>query len=90
LASTRLGTAVAQQFLRSVIQGELSLIQVEPIDLQRALEIQVQYADVPLGLVDSSIVALAERLQIRRVLTFDRKHFGLVKPNGLGYLELLP
>jgi uncharacterized protein len=90
LASTRLGSRVAQQFLRSVIAGELTLIQVESIDLQRALEIQIQYADVPLGLVDSSIVALAERLEVRRILTFDRRHFGLVKPDKLGYFDLLP
>jgi uncharacterized protein len=90
LASTRLGSRVAQQFLRSVIAGELTLIQVDSIDLQRALEIQIQYADVPLGLVDSSIMALAERLEIRQILTFDRRHFGLVKPDRLGYFELLP
>jgi uncharacterized protein len=81
---------VAQRFLKSVLDGELDLIQVESSDLRRALELQLQYADVPLGLVDTSIVALAERLQLQRVLTFDRRHFGLVKPVGLGHLELLP
>jgi uncharacterized protein len=90
LATTRLGSHVAQRFLKSVLDGELDLIQVESSDLRRALELQLQYADVPLGLVDTSIVALAERLQLRRVLTFDRRHFRLVKPVGLGHLELLP
>jgi uncharacterized protein len=59
-------------------------------DLQRALELQWQYKDLELSLVDSSIVALAERLGIPRVFTFDRRHFAVVRPTGFPYLELLP
>jgi uncharacterized protein len=49
-----------------------------------------RYQGVPLGLVDSSIIALAERHQIRRILTLDRRHFSLIKPQRLEYLELFP
>ncbi len=43
-----------------------------------------------IGIVDSSIVALAERYQIPRILTLDRRHFSLIQPKKLPYLELLP
>jgi predicted nucleic acid-binding protein len=41
-------------------------------------------------LVDSSIMAIAERLVVQRIFTFDRRHFLAVKPKGLGYFEILP
>jgi uncharacterized protein len=41
-------------------------------------------------LVDAAVVAVAERLNIKRILTIDHRHFGLFKPKNLGFLELLP
>ena len=61
-------------------------------DLLRALEVDRKFKTVGLGLVDASVVALAERLGIRRLLTIDsdfvavrfgqgwRDHFELVVP----------
>jgi hypothetical protein len=43
-----------------------------------------------LGIVDASLVALAERLHIPKILTLDRRHFSLVQPEGISYSELLP
>lgn len=40
-------------------------------DLRRAREIDAKFRDLSLGLVDASIAALAERLQVRRLLTTD-------------------
>ena len=40
-------------------------------DLRRAREVDAKFRDLSLGLVDASIAALAERLQVRRVLTTD-------------------
>jgi uncharacterized protein len=49
-----------------------------------------RYPDVPLGIADASVMALAERYKIQQILTLDRRHFSLVKPQGLPYFELLP
>jgi predicted nucleic acid-binding protein len=35
-------------------------------------------------------MALAERYQIKQILTLDRRHFSLVKPVNMDYFELLP
>ena len=47
--------------------------------LARAMEVDRRYADLGLGLVDSSIVALAESLGIRRLATRDVRHFAAVR-----------
>jgi uncharacterized protein len=49
-----------------------------------------RYRDFPLGLVDASLVVLAERYQIKQILTLDRRHFNSIKTDKLDYLELLP
>jgi predicted nucleic acid-binding protein len=68
----------------------MHFLAVDMTDIARAYEIMTIYADTPIGFVDASIVALAERYKIRQVLTLDRRHFAMFRPRGLGYLELLP
>jgi hypothetical protein len=50
--------------------------------LHRAMEIDRRYADLGLGLVDASIMALAEELSVYRVATRDVRHFSAVKMRG--------
>ncbi len=90
LTSTRLGTTVAKTFQRAIVRGDFEIIDNTATDYARALEIQEQYQDLALGLVDSSLMAIAERLRNRRIFTFDRRHFLAVKPCNLDYFELLP
>ncbi len=90
MASTRLGADTAQTFLEDVISGAYTSLTVNMLDMTRALELMRQYHDARIGFVDATLVALAERHRIRRVLTLDKQHFSMFRPEGLGYLELLP
>jgi len=47
--------------------------------LDRAIDIDRQYADLGLGLVDASVVALAEELGVYRLATRDVRHFSAVR-----------
>src|SRR5262245_16817436 len=47
--------------------------------LARAMEIDRDYKNLGLGLVDASIVALAEVVGVRRLATRDVRHFGAVR-----------
>jgi predicted nucleic acid-binding protein len=38
-----------------------------------------QYASLPLGGTDASVVAVAERVKTLRVATLDRRHFTVVR-----------
>jgi predicted nucleic acid-binding protein len=63
---------------------------VHPADPLRIAELVAQYRDLPLGTVDGSIVAAAERLGITAVATVDRRHFGVIRPRHAPAFELLP
>jgi len=57
--------------------------------LSRAMEVDRRFADLGLGLVDSSVVALAESLGIRRLATRDVRHFAAVRLRDGGAFELV-
>jgi len=88
LARNRLGENVARGFLEGLAQGEGLYLPFLAEDLPRALEVMDAYPGV--GFVDASIVALAEKHRIRKVLILDRRDFSRFRPRGLDYLELLP
>jgi len=48
------------------------------------------YGDLPLGTVDASVVAAAERLDITTIATIDRRHFSVVRPSHVEAFTLLP
>jgi predicted nucleic acid-binding protein len=90
LVTKYLGERVARCFLSDVLNGYYKYTSIELEDINRIIEIMALYRDLPLGFVDASIITLAERLQIRKILTLDRRHFNLVKPSQIDYFELLP
>jgi predicted nucleic acid-binding protein len=63
-----------------------------PADLVRALELDARFKDLDLGLVDGTVAALAERRQVYRVLTTDRRDFAAIRigPRLSRALHLLP
>lgn len=86
----RLNVATLVDFLRSVADGDFEVIRTTESDLERAAEILEKYNDNNLDLVDAVIVAMSERLEIIKILTIDRRHFGVFKPNHCKAFELLP
>ena len=61
-----------------------------PLDqLARAMEIDRRFANLGLGLVDASIVSLAEELGIRRLATRDVRHFAAVRLRDGSPFELV-
>lgn len=88
LLERRMGPVAEARFLRG-----LAGVDVEaptPEDFERMAELVEQYADFPLGGTDASVVALAERLETRVVVTLDRRHLGAVRPRHCDSFELLP
>ena len=90
LLQTRTGPAAEQAFIRAVADGELVVEALEPEDIVRAATLLQDYADLPLGFVDATVVATAERLGVREILTTDRRHFGVIRPQHSKTLVLLP
>jgi predicted nucleic acid-binding protein len=59
-------------------------------DFTRCKEIQEQYYDLQIGVVDASVIALAERLDEPKVASLDQRHFTAVRPRHVAYLHLVP
>lgn len=53
-------------------------------------EILRKYHDTRIDFVDASIMALSERLNIQRILTFDHRDFRLYRPSHVEAFTLLP
>lgn len=70
----RVGAQSARALLDAVARGAHSAAFLSPGLLSRAAELDEQYADLGLGLVDTSIMAYAERHRLP-ILTFDFRHF---------------
>lgn len=70
--------------------GRFSIVELRFADYVRIAEICKKYSDKDIGLVDASIVAIAERLNEPKVATLDHRHFRLIQPRHVDALELLP
>jgi uncharacterized protein len=90
LLATRISAEAEVRFLGDVAGGSFSVESVRPGDWLRIGELVWRYRDLPLGTVDASVVAAAERLQISNVATLDRRHFAVVRPAHVEALALLP
>lgn len=90
LIGSRLGSDAEVRFLGDLAAGDFAIEPVMAGDWLRIAELVSRYRDLPLGTVDSSVVASAERLRITRIATLDRRHFSIVRPDHTDSFELLP
>lgn len=67
-----------------------TLVELTKPDLSRVAALVERYADFPLGAVDASVVAVAERLKVDEVFTLDVRHFAAVRPVHVPAFTLLP
>ena len=88
LLGSRYGAKAEARFLRGL--AGFAVEPPAPEDFVRIAELVERYADFPLGGVDASVIALAERLDTPLVLTLDHRHFAAVKPAHCDALQLLP
>ena len=84
------GAKIEAAFLRSIVQGTLTIVDLELADYERMAELVETFADFPLGTTDAAVVAIAERLGVSEIATFDRRHFHAVRPRHTDGFQLLP
>lgn len=90
LLAARAGSQTEANFLRSLAAGDFIPVDLTTVDYERMAELVEQYADLPLGTSDASVIALAERLNIAEIATLDLRHFTVVRPRHVQALTLLP
>ena len=89
LITLRVGLRGELAVLRDIVAGGFRLEGVTTVDVARCAELIDQYGDSDIGFVDASIVAVAERLNVPRLLTLDRRHFTMIRPRHCEYFELV-
>jgi predicted nucleic acid-binding protein len=90
LLADRIGADAELAFARSVAGGELVVEPVLDSDWSRISDLIEQYLDLPLGMVDASVVALAERRELEVIATLDQRHFRAVRPRHVDAFTLVP
>jgi uncharacterized protein len=83
LLESRLGWRAEVRFLGDLAAGNLIVEPVMANDWIRIAALVATYHDLPLGTVDASVVAAAERRGIRTIATLDR-------PQHVPAFEILP
>jgi len=90
LLEQRTGTHSEALFIAALLDEDLLLEPLTHADLRRVHELILKYADLPLGAVDASVVAIAERLGAVDVATLDLAHFRAINPRHTKAFNLLP
>jgi len=82
LLSAHVGVRAADTFLADLGSGVFLVEWGSDADLLAAAEIRKRHRGLALGLVDSVVLAVAERLRASAIATLDLRHFGAVRIRG--------
>lgn len=66
------------------------MVDLTQTDYSRIGELRHEYLDLRLGIVDGSVIAVAERLGETTIATLDRRHFTVIRPAHVTAFALVP
>ena len=90
LLGTRVGRAARVAFLDDLAAGRFTVPCLEQDVYSVLASLERKYADLDVGLADLAVVVLAGRLNTRRILTFDERHFRALRSLKGAHFILLP
>lgn len=85
-----MGPRSESAFLQLITTRQLQVIDLVIADWERCIELIDTYADLGLGLVDASVIAIAERLKVTTIATLNHRDFTVVRPAHCKAFQLLP
>jgi predicted nucleic acid-binding protein len=90
LLRVRLGQAAGIRFLEGVEKGVFTVEPFTVADASSCRNLLERYSELDLGLADASVIVIAERLGLRRILTVDQCDFRAVRDSRGAPFVLLP
>ena len=90
LLRTRIGIAAELRLLEGIESGALMVEQFTRGDAARCRALLGKYRELDLGLADASVIVVAERLGVRRILTLDERDFRAVRSKDGKAFVLVP
>lgn len=89
--SKNLGIVALANFLSDLSEAKDFILEAPATDdYSRSSEILIKYNDANIDFVDACIFAMAERLDITKILTVDRRHFQIFRPVHCEVFEIFP
>lgn len=76
--------------LDMVLRDAIEILPLTVDDAPRMWELMKKYHDLPMDLADAALVRVAERENVRRIFTIDRRDFSVYRPLGGGRFNILP
>ena len=86
----RLHSGVLTALVDDVTDGAYHVEDLQPQDYRRVRDLCARYADIDVGFVDASVLAVVERLDEPKLATLDERHFRVLRPRHVESLRLLP
>lgn len=81
----------AQNALWEILETQATqILPLDQSDVPRMRTLMKKYRDLPMDMADAALVRVAERENIRRVLTLDQRDFGVYRLARKGPFTLLP
>ncbi len=80
LLQSRAGPQAEVTFLRSSGGDGFKAAELQGTDIGRMAELVETYVDLPLGIVDAAVAAIAERLGLTEIAALDHQHFTVIRP----------
>lgn len=90
LLLSRRGHKKMKLFIDMLYKSPFKFVCISKQDTQRISQLLDKYSDLELDFVDASITALAERLNIKEILTVDQRDFRVIRPLHCEYFEIWP
>jgi hypothetical protein len=90
LLQSRVGPQAEVTFLKSFGDDGFHTAELEGQDILRMAGLVETYIDLPLGIVDAAVIAIAERLRLTEIATLDHRHFNVWRPKHVQAFTLLP
>lgn len=90
LLQRELGAVATFAVLQAIADGSVRLVPPTAADLLRAAGLLEEAREHAPRLADAVLVATAERLDVRRVATFDRRPIAIFRPRHVRALDLEP
>jgi predicted nucleic acid-binding protein len=90
LFQRELGEEATPALVRSIASGAIRLVAPTDGDLLRALQLLEAAREHRPRLADAALVAMAERLGVHRIATFDRRPIAVFRPRHIRSFDLEP
>ncbi len=82
--------AAAVEAVSALLLGiPITLAHIQQHELDRAFELMLKYADLPMDYADAELVIVSERMKIGTIFTLDKRDFSIYRPKHIRHLQIL-